>query len=101
RGHEMNLCAMLMASVLFYVGFVQLGVEIQTKLVPINQSKAIKSANSYNQIVTNGAARLDVTVRGEGDTVIMLPSLGRSVRDFDQISERLVASHYRVVLPEP
>lgn len=97
----MNLCAMLMASALFYVGFVQLGVEIQTKLVPTNQSTGINRADSYNQIVTNGAARLDVTVRGEGDTVIMLPSLGRSVRDFDQISERLVASHYRVVLPEP
>jgi len=97
----MNLCAMLMASALFYVGFVQLSVEIQTKLVPTNQSKAINRADSYNQIVTNGAARLDVTVRGEGDTVIMLPSLGRSVRDFDQISERLVAGHYRVVLPEP
>lgn len=52
-------------------------------------------------MVENGAAQLQVSVRGEGETVVMLPSLGRSVRDFDALSERLIGNGFRVVLPEP
>jgi pimeloyl-ACP methyl ester carboxylesterase len=58
---------------------------------------------NYSQkiLVRNGAASLEVILRGRGATVVMLPSLGRSVRDFDVLSERLVANGFRVVMPEP
>src|SRR5215471_7661672 len=98
---NMNSGAILVVSALLFLGLAPLGSETQTKIAPNNQNKAIKNAGGHNRILMNGTARLGVTVRGEGDTVIMLPSLGRSVRDFDQISERLAANNFRVVLPEP
>jgi pimeloyl-ACP methyl ester carboxylesterase len=39
--------------------------------------------------------------QGQGPVIVMLPSLGRSVRDYDQVAERLVADGFRVLRPEP
>jgi pimeloyl-ACP methyl ester carboxylesterase len=65
------------------------------------ENKAQKKNASQKIMVKNGAALLQVTVRGAGETVVMLPSLGRSVQDFDMLSERLITNGFRVVLPEP
>jgi pimeloyl-ACP methyl ester carboxylesterase len=53
------------------------------------------------QIVTNGKATLQVTVRGRGIPIVFIPSLGRGVHDFDDLSRHLARSGYESVLPEP
>jgi pimeloyl-ACP methyl ester carboxylesterase len=51
--------------------------------------------------VETGDVKIDVRVFGEGRTLVLLPSLGRGVEDFDDLSRRLVDSGFRVVLPQP
>ena len=53
------------------------------------------------QIVRSQKASLQVTVRGRGVPIIFIPSLGRSVDDFDDLSKRLARSGYQTLLPEP
>jgi len=95
--------AMVLVSVLISFGLTSLAQNGQTKNVSpaFKKGKEPAGIEVHGQIITNGPARLSVIVRGKGETVIVLPSLGRSVRDFDQISERLAAENFRVVLPEP
>ena len=45
--------------------------------------------------------KLQVTVQGEGPTVVMLPSLGRGASDFADVGARLARAGYRVARPEP
>ena len=52
------------------------------------------------QVVRNGKASIGVTVRGSGAALIFIPSLGRSVHDFDDLARRLSQSGYRTILPE-
>ncbi len=51
--------------------------------------------------VVTSDARIGVTVRGEGPTVLVIPSQGRGVADFADLAERLVEAGRRVVMPEP
>lgn len=53
------------------------------------------------QVVRTGSANLQVTIRGQGDPIVFVPSLGRGVQDFDAVSKRLVRAGYRAILPEP
>ena len=46
-------------------------------------------------------ASLRVTVRGEGPTVVMVPSLGRNVEDFDELAETLARDGYRTAALSP
>ena len=39
--------------------------------------------------------------RGAGPTIFILPSLGRSGRDYDEVARRLAADGFRVLRPEP
>jgi pimeloyl-ACP methyl ester carboxylesterase len=54
-----------------------------------------------HQVVKNGQSSIQVTVRGQGTPIIFIPSLGRGVDDFDELSKRLVRSGYQTILPEP
>ncbi|MFS2024514.1 alpha/beta fold hydrolase [Massilia sp. CT11-137] len=54
-----------------------------------------------HQLVKYGDVQIDVMRQGQGPVIVMLPSLGRSVRDYDQVAERLVADGFRVLRPEP
>jgi pimeloyl-ACP methyl ester carboxylesterase len=51
--------------------------------------------------VRNADATLHVTIRGRGQPIVFIPSLGRGVDDFDDVSRRLVAAGYEAVLPDP
>jgi pimeloyl-ACP methyl ester carboxylesterase len=97
----MSTRTILLTSAVLSMAFAPVGQEIQTAVATTPYSKAVKHTNVQSEVIRNGAARIYVTVRGEGQTVLMLPSLGRSVRDFDQLSERLAANNFRAVLPEP
>lgn len=52
-------------------------------------------------LIRAGPATLQVTVRGQGEPIVFIPSRGRSVKDFDDLSKRLVRAGYRAILPEP
>ncbi|MGG5822439.1 alpha/beta fold hydrolase [Falsiroseomonas sp. HW251] len=47
------------------------------------------------------AGPLEVTVQGEGPTLVLLPSLGRGQEDFDGIAVPLLAAGLRLLRPEP
>jgi pimeloyl-ACP methyl ester carboxylesterase len=47
------------------------------------------------------SATLAVTISGQGDPILFIPSRGRSVDDFHNLSNRLVAAGYQAILPEP
>ena len=53
------------------------------------------------QVVMNGKASIHVTVRGRGVPIVFIPSFGRGVHDFDELSKRLARSGYQTILPEP
>lgn len=65
------------------------------------QRRAVAKAGEREMMVANGPARIQVKFIGEGKTVVVLPSLGRSVEDFRDLSARLAGDGFRVVLPEP
>jgi pimeloyl-ACP methyl ester carboxylesterase len=62
---------------------------------------AEQPAAEHHQFVKAGPATLQVTIRGRGDPIIFIPSRGRGVEDFDDLSKRLVQAGYRAILPEP
>ena len=47
------------------------------------------------------AATIRVTVRGQGAPIVFIPSLGRGVDDFDDLSKRLAQAGYQALLPDP
>lgn len=52
-------------------------------------------------LVKRGDVQIEVTRQGKGPVIVILPSLGRSGRDYDAVAERLVADGFRVLRPEP
>jgi pimeloyl-ACP methyl ester carboxylesterase len=51
--------------------------------------------------VPAGPATIHVTIRGTGESIVLLPSYGRGVDDFDDLSKRLVAAGLMALLPDP
>jgi pimeloyl-ACP methyl ester carboxylesterase len=44
---------------------------------------------------------IEYSDEGRGEVIVMLPSLARSGRDFDDVSTRIIGKGFRVVRPEP
>ena len=44
---------------------------------------------------------IEYTDEGSGNVIVMLPSLARSGRDFDDVTARILSKGYRVIRPEP
>ena len=63
--------------------------------------KAGAQSPTEREIVHAGRATIAVTIVGKGEPVVFIPSRGRSVTDFADLSTRLVQAGYRVILPEP
>ncbi len=53
------------------------------------------------EIIEGPACDLTVEIRGDGPPVVVLPSLGRTAGDFDDLSDRLAAAGYRVLGLQP
>src|SRR4051794_12413188 len=51
--------------------------------------------------VQRGDATIGAHVRGDGPTVVLVPSLGRTASDFDPLAEHLGAGGYRTVAADP
>ena len=56
---------------------------------------------SQRQTVQAGPATLEITIKGRGVPVVFIPSRGRGVEDFEDLSSRLVSAGYQAILPEP
>lgn len=54
-----------------------------------------------HKVIEKGPVRIEVTEQGQGPAIVMLPSLGRSGRDYDKVAERLASEGFRVLRPEP
>lgn len=52
-------------------------------------------------IVRCGETCIEVLAQGEGQLVVLLPSLGRGAEDFDPIAEELAEAGLRVLRPQP
>jgi len=52
-------------------------------------------------LVARGDVRIEVLAQGQGNVVVLLPSLGRGAGDFDAVAERLADAGYRVLRPQP
>ena len=52
-------------------------------------------------LVKHDNVQIEVIAQGKGPVIVMLPSLGRSGRDYDQVAAYLVEQGFRVVRPEP
>jgi len=61
----------------------------------------LQATQDRQQIVRNGKASIQVTVRGHGTPIVFIPSFGRSVHDFDDLSGRPAKAGYQIILPEP
>jgi pimeloyl-ACP methyl ester carboxylesterase len=53
------------------------------------------------EIVFYDNIRIEVAAEGRGPLVVMLPSRGRGVEDFDRLADDLVKAGFRVVRPQP
>jgi len=67
----------------------------------VPETAVAQSELTRHEIVRAGPATLQVTIRGKGEPIVFIPSRGRSVRDFDALSDRLAQAGYQVILPEP
>lgn len=69
-----------------------------------NEAEADKSdvcATSAFFVERGNGVRIEVYAQGQGDLLVMLPSLGRGAVDMEEISTPLAAAGYRVLRPEP
>jgi pimeloyl-ACP methyl ester carboxylesterase len=69
--------------------------------VSVSAFAAGGGANITDDVVKHGNVQIEVLSQGKGPTIVMLPSLGRSVRDYDEVAQYLVADGFRVLRPEP
>lgn len=60
-----------------------------------------QSASQRRQTVQAGPAKVQVTIKGRGEPIVFIPSRGRGVEDFEDLSTRLVQVGYQAILPEP
>lgn len=70
----------------------------------LSLAAAIAMANNSplkQEVVRYDNVQIEVNSQGEGPVIVMLPSLGRSGRDYDQVANYLQADGFRVVRPEP
>lgn len=52
-------------------------------------------------MIERGDGRIEVLAQGGGPPVVLIPSLGRGVGDFDDLSRRLASAGHRVLRPQP
>jgi pimeloyl-ACP methyl ester carboxylesterase len=75
----------------YSLGCVLLAISAITQATPVLE----------HQLITYANVQIDVTAQGQGPVIVMLPSLGRSARDYDQVAADLQSKGFRVVRPEP
>ncbi|MEM7285353.1 MAG: alpha/beta fold hydrolase [Actinomycetota bacterium] len=69
--------------------------------VPFFDAMRRESGYERTVVVEGPAGPVEARLVGEGPAVVMLPSLGRSATDFDDLARRLARHGYLAVAPEP
>lgn len=66
-------------------------------------STPAESPAPQTRMINTGRGTIEVLVEGSvtGKPVMMVPSLGRGARDFDDLARRLAAGGYRTLRPQP
>jgi pimeloyl-ACP methyl ester carboxylesterase len=65
---------------------------------------ALAAANAQprvREVVHRDDVTIEVIAEGSGPLIVLLPSLGRDSEEFDPVAERLAASGFRVLRPQP
>jgi S-formylglutathione hydrolase len=57
--------------------------------------------DAETRLVNAPDALIHVTLRGGGEPVVLIPSLGRGASDFDDLATRLALAGWRAVTPQP
>jgi dienelactone hydrolase len=52
-------------------------------------------------LVAAGDAAIEVIAEGSGPLVVILPSRGRGVEDYDEVARAIATAGYRVLRPQP
>ncbi|MEM7321943.1 MAG: alpha/beta fold hydrolase [Actinomycetota bacterium] len=67
------------------------------------QVRSLEEQAGYRAAVSvrTPAGELFVRVQGEGQPVVLVPSLGRGADDFEELSDRLASAGFRVLRPDP
>jgi pimeloyl-ACP methyl ester carboxylesterase len=65
-------------------------------------NRAARSTRALTRtVIAHGDVRIEILGQGQGNLIVLLPSLGRGAADFDAVSERLAGAGYRVLRPQP
>jgi pimeloyl-ACP methyl ester carboxylesterase len=66
------------------------------------QNNALRQTGlERHRVVKAGEATVHISVRGEGDPIVFIPSRGRGAEDFDDLSNRLMHAGCQAILPQP
>lgn len=79
---------------------IKVALVILAAIVYVPETVA-QSAPTQSQIIHAGSATIAVTIIGQGEPIVFIPSRGRGVEDFDALSNSLVREGYQAILPEP
>lgn len=60
-----------------------------------------QAADVTHSMVANGAVQVELISEGQGSLVVMLPSAGRGVDDYDEVAALIAAQGFRVLRPQP
>lgn len=60
-----------------------------------------KKSISYRSPQSQQQITIEYLDQGTGDVIVMLPSLARSGRDYDEVARMLVGKGFRIIRPEP
>jgi pimeloyl-ACP methyl ester carboxylesterase len=74
---------------------------VTASLLPAIANAADASDKVGRFIVPHDDARIETLAQGQGPVIVMLPSLGRSGEDYDQVAAKLAADGFRVLRPQP
>jgi pimeloyl-ACP methyl ester carboxylesterase len=76
-------------------------VILAATICDVPEAAMAQSAPTRREIVRAGPATVEVTVSGQGEPIVFIPSRGRGVEDFDALSNWLVRAGYQTILPQP
>ncbi|EMQ0070457.1 alpha/beta fold hydrolase [Acinetobacter baumannii] len=73
----------------------------QTNISPATHTTAASKLSTVPyEMVKYGDVSIQAYVQGKGPTIVIMSSLGRSVRDYDVVAQDLVKQGFRVIRPE-
>jgi pimeloyl-ACP methyl ester carboxylesterase len=62
---------------------------------------SLTSDSVEHKIVSGSHVQIEVTEQGSGPAIVILPSLGRSGKDYDKVASILAEQGFKVLRPEP